>query len=256
MGQYLMVIVNADDFGMNSNVNNGVMYAFSNGYCWSTSIMPNMEGFEEACQLALESRLANRVGLHLNLTEGRPMSDGIRRLTQFCDSNGIFRPSNRGPMLHLSRRAREAVAQEVREQVSACRANGIEISHIDSHNHIHNEWAILKVLLPIAREEKIRHIRASRNIRRRPLPLKMYKSLFNRRLRNAGLIRSEKFGSIPEFSTYVKTSVVRDKWESVELMLHPTVAGDGQVIDSVENVSIESLYEEIRPLVDGSLNLI
>ena len=218
--------------------------------------MPNMEGFEEACQLALESRLTNRIGLHLNLTEGRPMSDGIRRVTRFCDSNGNFRPASRGPILYLSRRTREAVAQEVREQLSACRAKGIEISHIDSHNHIHNEWAILKVLLPIVREEKIRHIRASRNMRQRPLPVKMYKTLFNRRLCNAELIRSEKFGSIPEFSTYVQTCIDRDQRESVELMLHPTLAHDGQVIDSVENVPIESLLGEIRPLVDGSLYLV
>jgi len=251
-----MVIVNADDFGMNSSVNHGVICSFDKGYCSSTSIMPNMEAFQEACQLAHEHKFADRVGLHLNLTEGRPMSDNIQRLTRFCDSNGNFRPSNKGLMFHLSRSDREAVALELREQISACRVRGIQISHIDSHNHIHNEWAILNVVLPIVREEGIGHIRASRNIGRRPLPVKIYKSIFNSRLRSAGLIRSQKFGSIPEFSTYVQTFVDRDQPESVELMLHPTLAHDGQVIDSVENMPIEALLGEIRPLVDGSLNLV
>ena len=46
------VIVNADDFGMNHNVNLAIDYCFKKNIISSTTIMANMPGFDEAVKLA------------------------------------------------------------------------------------------------------------------------------------------------------------------------------------------------------------
>ena len=51
----ITLIINADDFGYDSDVNHAILTSFSKGFCSSTSIIPNMPGFEEACQLCHEN---------------------------------------------------------------------------------------------------------------------------------------------------------------------------------------------------------
>ena len=59
-----MLIINADDFGKNRDVNQAVVECFERGLCSSTTIMPNMPGFEEACRLVHEKGLVSHVGIH------------------------------------------------------------------------------------------------------------------------------------------------------------------------------------------------
>src|SRR5262249_40646690 len=68
------LIVNADDFGLTESVNRGVLEAHHRGILTSATLMANGAAFESAVALA---RAAPRlgVGVHLNLSEGRPVSD-------------------------------------------------------------------------------------------------------------------------------------------------------------------------------------
>ena len=67
------IIVNADDFGMSAEANRAIVEAFENNVISSTTLMTNMPGFEEACELAHRRRLLGKIGLHLNLTSGYPL---------------------------------------------------------------------------------------------------------------------------------------------------------------------------------------
>src|ERR1035437_859076 len=63
------LIVNADDFGLSSSVNEAVIRAHREGILTSASLMVNEPGFDEAVKLARENpRLG--VGLHLTLLMG------------------------------------------------------------------------------------------------------------------------------------------------------------------------------------------
>lgn len=44
-----LIIVNADDFGLDKNYTNAIVDSFKNEYLDSTSIMVNTEDFERAC---------------------------------------------------------------------------------------------------------------------------------------------------------------------------------------------------------------
>jgi len=78
------IIVNADDFGMSAETNRAIVEAFENSVISSTTLMANMPGFEEACELAHRHRLLGKIGLHLNLTSGYPLSAPIRRCPGFA----------------------------------------------------------------------------------------------------------------------------------------------------------------------------
>ena len=101
------LIVNADDFGMSAEVNRAIVEAFENNVISSTTLMANMPGFGEACELAHRHRLVSKIGLHLNLTSRYPLSSPIRRCARFCDTNGMFHA--RQTRFRLSKEERLAV---------------------------------------------------------------------------------------------------------------------------------------------------
>jgi hypothetical protein len=74
-----------------------------------------MPGFVEACELAHRHRLLGKIGLHLNLTSGYPLSAPIRRCSRFCDESAMFR--SRRTRFRLSKVERLAVETEIAAQV-------------------------------------------------------------------------------------------------------------------------------------------
>ena len=65
------LVVNADDFGYCDQRNRGIVESFLNGVVSSASLLPNADKALEAVQLSEEYGIP--LGLHLNLTEGRPI---------------------------------------------------------------------------------------------------------------------------------------------------------------------------------------
>ena len=69
------LIVNADDFGRSSSINEAVIRAHREGILTSASLMVNEPAFDEAVKLARENPKLG-VGLHLTLLMGHSaMSD-------------------------------------------------------------------------------------------------------------------------------------------------------------------------------------
>src|SRR5437868_50274 len=129
------IIINADDFGMSTEANKAIIEGFEKNVISSTTVMANMPGFSEACELAHRHGLIGKVGVHLNLTTGHPLSQSIRECAQFCDERGIFRP--RRTMLWLSKKESLAATGEIEAQIKACVDRGLCPTHLDSHHHVH-----------------------------------------------------------------------------------------------------------------------
>ena len=73
------IVRNADDFGKSTEINNAILTCFKDGLIDRTTIMVNMPGADEAAELAREEGFFDKVGLHLNLTEGEPLTDEIKQ---------------------------------------------------------------------------------------------------------------------------------------------------------------------------------
>ena len=67
------IIVNADDFGISKEVNEGIVKGFQDGIISSTTVMANMPEFEEAMNLAKKNSKLG-VGVHLNVIDGKALA--------------------------------------------------------------------------------------------------------------------------------------------------------------------------------------
>jgi len=227
------MIVVADDFGLEEEINAAIVEAFERGLITHTSMLANTPGFEAACELAQERGLTGRIGVHLNLTEARPLTEAIRSVSRFCDENGQFRNWRReSRAFRLPRPERDAVATEVRAQVLRCREGGIDVTHIDSHKHVHNKPAIGRIVASVASELGVPRVRLAHNCGARVGPAnRLYKDLFvNRRLRRAGLAGTRWYGSFDDYRRLRDSGVAPERLDSFEANLHP-VFRDGVLAD-------------------------
>ena len=70
----MKIIINADDYGLNSNVNKAIYLCFKKELISSTTMLANMPAFEEALNMSREINITNNIGLHFNLVEGFPLT--------------------------------------------------------------------------------------------------------------------------------------------------------------------------------------
>lgn len=151
------LIVHADDFGLSEAVNRGVLAAHENGIVTSTSIMAGGDAFTHAVALA-KSRPSLDVGVHLTLTELRPVADSVPSLVE---RDGRFAPHAARFALRYLRGAVALadVRAELAAQIRRVREHGIAPTHLDGHQHVHVLPGIAGVVAELARENGIRAVR-------------------------------------------------------------------------------------------------
>lgn len=154
------LIVNADDLGMSPGVNKGIVESMINGVVTSTSLMVNMPSAPQGVAQALQHKLA--VGMHLNLTSGRPILPP-RKVPSLVRADGTFHTHAefRRRLIGLQISLREMYL-EFSAQVEAARRMGIEPTHLDTHHHLHLWLPVAGVLLRVGRRYGIRGTRTTR----------------------------------------------------------------------------------------------
>jgi chitin disaccharide deacetylase len=226
------LIINADDFGMDSSVNNSILTAIVDGICTTTTMIVNLEGFEEACDLAEKNKIRDRVGIHVNLTEGIPLTDDMKRCKLFCNSDGEFNfEKNVKRIYHLDSQIRRCVYNEIEAQIKKCRSGGLNISHADSHNHMHEEPGLLMVFMDVLKNQNIRYMRQVKNLAIRSARIKrIYRWAYNYIINKSNFSGTDYFGGIDEYIYYCENKLI-DNNSVVEVMIHPGSVVSGDVID-------------------------
>jgi len=159
------LIVNADDFGMAPGVNRAILQANRTGIVTSTSLLANASAFDEAVAAA-RSTPSLAIGVHLNLTEGRPISNPAL-LGPLLNSSGEFLGSAEALFLRLvtGRVPLDAVEREYHAQIQRVFAAGIRPTHLDGHQHVHMWPPIFSVTARLAAEYGLAGVRSSRERR-------------------------------------------------------------------------------------------
>lgn len=127
------IIVNADDFGLSTSVNQAILDVYQRGNLTSTTLMVNMPGTQEAVQIA-KAHSGLSVGLHFCLTEGRALT----KVSSLTDEQGMFFSRQKliarcaAGKVHLA-----DIRREFQAQVDFFPKNGLTLAHIDSHQHCH-----------------------------------------------------------------------------------------------------------------------
>ncbi len=110
------LIVNADEFGLTEGVNRAIIEAHRQGIVTSTTLVPNLWAFQEAADLTLANPDLG-VGVHLNLTDGRPVSPPSQ-VSALVDGDGRFlKRSQLLKRLFFQRVPREQIVREFTAQI-------------------------------------------------------------------------------------------------------------------------------------------
>ena len=232
------LVVNADDFGNDENRTKAILESFRIGAITQTTALANMPYFGESAKMIADAGLIGKMGIHLNLTEGRPLTDAMRRCRMFCDSSGEFDGKfcrdwrNR---FYLSSKYSGIVRGELRAQIEKFLANGGIYMHADSHHHVHTDWSIARIAVPLLKEYGFVSVRKSRNVGSGlGVAKRLYKCFFNRYI-------SRRFRCEDFFCLFRDLKANLDSipdGSSVEVMVHPMfgVPGglnlDGPLTDS------------------------
>jgi hopanoid biosynthesis associated protein HpnK len=143
------LIVTADDFGLAPEVNAAVETAHSNGILTAASLMMGAPAAADAVDRARQMRTL-RVGLHIVLTDGYPVSPPSR-LPDLVDKSGRFRSDmvRSSVRIFIDPTVRRQVADEIAAQFEAFVATGLRLDHVDCHKHWHLHPAISGLILDI-----------------------------------------------------------------------------------------------------------
>jgi len=153
------LIINADDFGLCEGVNRAVEQAHRQGVLTSATIMANMPAADEAVRTA-KKLPGLGVGVHLNLTEGAPLSKEAA-VKALVNSAGEFAysPAVISILSTAVHSVRKAIRTELSAQIQWVLDKGVRPTHLDSHKYIHCFAAIFTIVCEMARRFKIPAVR-------------------------------------------------------------------------------------------------
>lgn len=155
------LIVNADDLGWTEGVNRGIAEAHRNGIVTSASLLANGTAFESGLELAL-STPALGVGVHLNLSDGEPVSPP-ELVTTLVSDQGELEGRPESLLMRLARRniSLGEVEREWDAQIQKVRDSGIQPTHLDGHRHVHMLPGLFEIALRLSKRHGVAAIRIS-----------------------------------------------------------------------------------------------
>ena len=137
------LIINADDFGLTEGINNGISDCYKKGAIKDISLIADSNAYEHAVGLAKKNNIKN-IGAHIVLSEE---TDPRRKYYKFPWRYFLGTISDKD------------IYANVKNQISKIKNSGFDITHLNSHQHIHMVPRILKVFIRLAKEFSVKFIR-------------------------------------------------------------------------------------------------
>jgi chitin disaccharide deacetylase len=238
----IRVIVNADDLGMNRQVNDAIFDLMDRGRISSATILANAPEVADAAARIRHFPHCS-FGAHLNLTEFEPLVAGEAARHLVDDTGRLSRALEHAVPTPTRLRA---AYDEFCAQLDRLAALGVPVGHFDSHNHVHTRPWVFPAFKAAQRRYRIRKARLSKNIYSRkqncPPARAASKAIYNAALRSIYFTRStDGFTELLTFREVTQERTVA--LGSVELMVHP-----GSRTAQDETDLLESEWLEISPL--------
>ena len=222
-------IINADDFGRSSEVNEAVKECFKQNYIQRASLMVNMPGTKEAIAIAKQDGFMDKIGLHINIVEGKPLCGTTK--DSFLCTEGVFNSCINKRFLPafrilLSLKEKRAIYREVEAQMRFFREQGFKSGHFDSHRHSHMNLGVLWTIRKLIIKYAFSSFRTKTRLNRKSISNCIYSKIVS----ELNLSHTEDFYS---YRDYMGENDEFDmKGQSVELSLHPYMSADGIICDS------------------------
>lgn len=154
------LVVNADDMGLTEGVNRAALRGHVDGVVTSVSLLAVGRAFDHAVPL-LRDHPELSVGAHLAVVGEDPPLLSAAEVPTLVDRNGRFPLSYRALVLRSAagRLDPADVSREMGAQLQRIRGIGLEISHMDTHQHTHLWPLVGQVVARLADEARIPCVR-------------------------------------------------------------------------------------------------
>ena len=228
----MQTIINADDYGKDENATKAILDSFRKGFITQTTLMVNMPWTEQAVEMAKAAGYADRIGLHVNLTEGMPLTAEMKSDRRFCDQNGMFMKNGiyTRKWLPYGKVEGQIVGNELEAQINRFLSFGLPLRHCDGHHHAHLVLPIFNELAPLLKRYGFTSVRKPADCPWErlvhPRVLGWTKGLLMRFLYPSGIKKAHSFGSYEYYLNHVAS--VRNV---MEIMVHPRYNKEGRLVD-------------------------
>lgn len=152
-------ILNADDFGRHELINRAVEMGCRDGVLRSATIMPGGAAFDDAVAVARRN-LALGVGIHFTLVNGNPILPAAE-IPSLVDERGLFYDDYTiFVKRYLTGKVNmDDVRRELAAQLEKVAHTGLNITHADSHQHMHTLPGIIDIVVDLVKVANIPAIR-------------------------------------------------------------------------------------------------
>ena len=155
------LIINADDFGRHELINRAVEKAFREGCLKSATIMAGGKFFDDAVKIAKKNPGLG-VGIHFTLANGFPVLSP-EKIPSLVTEEGIFHENYvvflkkylQGKISH------DEIKSELAAQLEKVQRAEINLTHFDSHQHLHHFPGIIEIVLDLAESAEISKMRVA-----------------------------------------------------------------------------------------------
>lgn len=153
------LIVNADDFGLHSEVNKGIIQGYQKGCITSTSLMPSGAAVEDACELA-RANPGLGIGIHLTLVAEKPVLPREKVASLLTEDGSFYADHVAFIRNYLSGRIDKGqLYAECEAQIARAMSLGLNITHLDSHQHLHTLPGVTEICLELMKKYGISKMR-------------------------------------------------------------------------------------------------
>lgn len=226
-----LLIINADDYGLTEATSRTILDCHVDGVLTSTTVLVPAPGFASTVGWLSEHPDLG-VGVHLALVGEDPPLLSAAEIPSLVDDRGRFPISWRqfARSAALGRIDSADVERELTAQIDAVAAHRPTLTHLDSHQHLH-EWPTLwPVVQRLARHAGVRAVRTTRAPGVGPMAV--LGRLAAWRAGRSGLVTTDRFagfsdsGSLTEPALLAALDAIPAGAASVEVGCHPGAVED------------------------------
>jgi chitin disaccharide deacetylase len=211
------LIVTADDVGLHPGMTEGAILAHREGIVTACSVVASGRAFEDAIE-RLRDVPSLDVGVHLTLVEEQSLT-GMR----FPRKYPSFVPLYLARVISLS-----DIERELRAQIERVAGSGLQVTHLNGHQHLHLLPRVFGVVAKLAREFGIGYVRIVNESGGARLPRRLAisaLSVLGRRARAS--YTNERTIGVADAGHLRNVMPLLDRVEGLtELVTHPGVAVD------------------------------
>lgn len=159
------LIVNADDLGMHPRINAGILSAYRHGILTSCTMLMTTAYFDETIRDYVRPQ-ALPIGIHLSLTLGKAVAPHSEVPDLIDESGNLKLGADRLILGSFKDESGVALLAQIRREFAAqlarARDHGLHPTHADSHQHVHMNPVIFRLVEELLPHFGIDRLRFSR----------------------------------------------------------------------------------------------